>query len=80
MALYQKTAHELSELLIKKEIKATEVTESVLQRIKEVEPRLNSYLTLNEEAALKTAREVDEQRAEGETTSALSRDPDCGQG
>ena len=75
MALYQKTAHELSELLINKEIKATEVTESVLQRIKEVEPRLNSYLTLNEEAALKTAREVDEQRARGEQLPPLAGIP-----
>ncbi len=60
MELYQKTAHELQELIAGKEVKAIEVTESVLGRIKQMEPRIRSFVTLAEEAAYQTARQVDD--------------------
>jgi aspartyl-tRNA(Asn)/glutamyl-tRNA(Gln) amidotransferase subunit A len=60
LELYQKTAHELQELIATKEVKATEITESVLRRIKQVEPKIHSFVTLAEEAANRTARKVDD--------------------
>lgn len=75
MALFQKTAHELSELLRKKEIKAAEIVESVLQRIHEVEPLVHSYVTLNEDQVMDQARKVDELRMKGEPLPPLAGIP-----
>ena len=66
MTLYQKTAHELQDLLAKKEVKAVEIVESVLLRSRQVEPKVHSYVTLAEEAAMETAQRVDQLRAKGE--------------
>lgn len=75
MELYQKTAHELQELISNKEIKATEVTESVFRRIKQVEPQVRAYVTLAEEEAYRTAEQVDELMAKGEKLPPLAGIP-----
>jgi aspartyl-tRNA(Asn)/glutamyl-tRNA(Gln) amidotransferase subunit A len=75
VALYQKTAHELQELLLKKEVKAVEITESVIQRIKQVEHKVHSYVTLVEEQAYTGAQKVDELLAKGEKLSPLAGIP-----
>ncbi len=72
MSLYQKTAHELHDLLVKKEIKAVEITEAVLERVKQVEPQVHAYVTLAEEEALQTAKKVDELIAKGENVPPLA--------
>ncbi|MDD5451868.1 MAG: Asp-tRNA(Asn)/Glu-tRNA(Gln) amidotransferase subunit GatA [Desulfovibrionales bacterium] len=59
MQLYALTIHALSELLLKKEVTSVEITESVLARIKEVEPKVHAYITLTPEAAMEQAREAD---------------------
>jgi aspartyl-tRNA(Asn)/glutamyl-tRNA(Gln) amidotransferase subunit A len=59
LSLEQKTAHELRDLLIKKEIKASEIVAAVYRRIKAVEPQVRSYVTLAEEAAVAQAKAVD---------------------
>ncbi|MGD8399628.1 MAG: Asp-tRNA(Asn)/Glu-tRNA(Gln) amidotransferase subunit GatA [Bacillota bacterium] len=59
MSLEQKTAHELRDLLIKKEIKASEIVAAVYRRIKAVEPQVRSYVTLAEEASVAQAKAVD---------------------
>jgi len=75
LSLYKKTAHELQELFIKKEIKAVEVVESVYQRIKAVEPQVHSYVTLAEENAMAQAQKVDELRAQGKELPLLAGIP-----
>ncbi len=75
MALYNQTAHELSAAIAKKEIKVTELVESVLQRIGEVDPKVRAYVTLNEETALKEAKLLDERIAKGETIHPLAGIP-----
>ena len=66
MALYEKTASELSELLGKKEISAVELAKDVFARTKAVEDKVQGYVTVAEEAALAQAEAVDKKRASGE--------------
>lgn len=75
MALYQKTAHELQDLLAKKEITAVEVAESVFQRIKAVDSQVRAYVTLAEESALAQAHQVDQMRAQGKPLPPLAGIP-----
>ena len=67
MALYEKTASELSELLGKKEISAVELAKDVFARTKAVEDKVQGYVTVAEESALAQAEAVDKKRASGDT-------------
>jgi aspartyl-tRNA(Asn)/glutamyl-tRNA(Gln) amidotransferase subunit A len=73
--LYQKTAHELSGLLAKKEISARELTENVLAQIQKKDSELGAFITVTGERALETAQKVDELRAKGEELGALAGIP-----
>ena len=53
------TAHEATALLRRREFSAVELLESVLERVRTVEPDVDSYLTLTEEAAFAQARAAD---------------------
>ena len=75
MELYNLTAHEIHDLLIKREVSAVEVTESVFQQIDRVEDRINSYITLIRESALATAAAVDDKIKAGEEISPLAGIP-----
>ena len=75
MALYEKTAAELSELLAKKEISAVELAKDVFARTSAVENKVQGYVTLAEESALQQAEAVDKKRAAGEDLSALAGIP-----
>jgi aspartyl-tRNA(Asn)/glutamyl-tRNA(Gln) amidotransferase subunit A len=75
LSLYQKTAHELHDLLVKKEIKASEIVASVYQRVKAVDPQVRSYVTLAEETALAQAKAVDALLAHGEELPPLAGIP-----
>lgn len=60
MQLYDSTIHELGDLLRQKKASSREITESVFQRIRAVEPKIHSYVTLTEELALQQAKRADE--------------------
>ena len=62
-------------MLENKEISSVELTEAVFDRIDKVEDKVNAYVTLNKENALKTAAEIDEKRANGEKLSPLAGIP-----
>jgi len=49
MELYQLTAHELLNLMKKKEVSPKEILDSLFKRIKKVEKKLKSFVFLNEE-------------------------------
>lgn len=51
--------------LKKKEFTSVELTEMYLKRIKSVEPKVNAFVTVTEEEALKQAKDADRKRAEG---------------
>lgn len=75
MELFERNAYELSDMLKNKEISSVELTKSVFDRIKSVENKVNSYVTLNEENALETAAEIDKKRANEESMSDLAGIP-----
>ena len=55
MALYEKPASELSELLGKKEISAVELAKDVFARTKAVEDKVQGYVTCRSRATLAQA-------------------------
>ena len=73
--LHDLTAHELSDLLQRKEVSARELTAAMYERIGAVEEDLHSYVLLTREVAEQQASEVDELRAKGETLPALAGIP-----
>lgn len=75
LKLYNKKAHELSDLINKKEVNAKEVTEAFINRIKKNNEKLGVFLYLDEEGAVKKAKEVDEKIAKGESISMLGGVP-----
>ncbi|MCX7964740.1 MAG: Asp-tRNA(Asn)/Glu-tRNA(Gln) amidotransferase subunit GatA [Candidatus Sumerlaea chitinivorans] len=75
MSLYEKTAHELSDLLRKGEISSVELTRSVLSRISEVEPQIQAYISVTGDIALEMAKAADEALRRGEAVSPLAGIP-----
>ncbi len=57
---------ELRRLLDNKEITSQEITRAYLERIKEVDPRIKSYVTVTDDLAMAQAREADERIKRGE--------------
>ena len=64
------TASQLSKLIETKEVSPVEATEAYLDRIQEVDGKLNSYITVTGEQALESAR-----RAEHEISNGVNRGP-----
>ncbi|MFV0558292.1 MAG: Asp-tRNA(Asn)/Glu-tRNA(Gln) amidotransferase subunit GatA [Enterococcus sp.] len=58
--LYDKSIEELHALLVAKEITAVELMQATIDRIKETEPEMAAFITLNEERALAQAKAIDE--------------------
>ncbi|MSQ11573.1 MAG: Asp-tRNA(Asn)/Glu-tRNA(Gln) amidotransferase subunit GatA [Dehalococcoidia bacterium] len=66
MDLYNLTIHEAHDLLRQRRASSTELTQAVLARIRQVEPRLQAFVTVTEEQALQDARAADERIARGD--------------
>ena len=75
MELYELTAHELSDMLKEKKVSSTELTKSLIERIDKIESKIESYISLTPEVALKTAKSVDDKIAKGEETAPLEGIP-----
>jgi aspartyl-tRNA(Asn)/glutamyl-tRNA(Gln) amidotransferase subunit A len=61
----------VAEAIRRREISSVEVTQSCIQRIERLQPRLNCFIALNVEEALATARRADEELAMGIVRGAL---------
>jgi aspartyl-tRNA(Asn)/glutamyl-tRNA(Gln) amidotransferase subunit A len=59
------TAIQLSKLIETKEVSPVEATQAYLDRIQEVDPKLNSYITITGEQALEAARQAEQEIAAG---------------
>ena len=59
------TAIQLSKLIETKEVSPVEATQAYLDRIQEVDPKLNSYITVTGEQALEAARQAEQEIAAG---------------
>lgn len=75
MNLYELTAHEAHEKLVKKEVSSVELTRAVLDRIGAVEKDVHAYVTLDEAGALAQAAKVDAMIAEGRPIAPLAGVP-----
>jgi aspartyl-tRNA(Asn)/glutamyl-tRNA(Gln) amidotransferase subunit A len=75
MELHKLKAHEIKELIIKKEAKVEEITQSYLNRIEAVDGSLGAYLYVAKEEALLKAKKLDESINEGKEIGALGGVP-----
>jgi len=73
--LYDKPAHVLHDMLVKKEITSVELTKDVISRIDEVEDDVKAYLSQTRDEALKQAEAADARIAKGEEISFLEGIP-----
>lgn len=74
-AILNQTVAELSASLRSREVSSAEVTAEYLRQIHAVEDTVGAFLTVCEEAALKTAAEVDRRRVAGEELPLLAGIP-----
>jgi len=75
MELFQLTAHELSEMLRKREVSSVELTRAVLSRIADKEPAVQAFVSVTGDIALEMADEADKLYAKGEVPSPLTGIP-----
>lgn len=75
MDLYNKTAHELHDLLQAKKISAAELTANVLARVDDVESKIGAYLEITRDKAQADAKVVDEKISRGEKIFPLEGIP-----
>ena len=75
MSLYDKTAHELHELLQTKKISAAELVADVLSHVDEVEDKIGAYVTITRDKATADAKAVDEKISRGEKIAPLEGIP-----
>ena len=69
------TIREAHQLLITKKISSVELTQAILQRIREIDPKIKAYVTVSEELALEQARKADERIAKSENVTSLTGIP-----
>lgn len=58
--MHKKTCHELHALLKTKEISSAQLTEAIFAQIEKTEPKIQAFITLTKEEALKQARATDQ--------------------
>jgi aspartyl-tRNA(Asn)/glutamyl-tRNA(Gln) amidotransferase subunit A len=75
MEIYEMTAHELGELIKNRKLSAVELAKAILGRIKKVDSKIGSYITVLEEGAVKRAQEVQDRIDRGELRSPLAGIP-----
>ncbi|OGW34044.1 MAG: aspartyl/glutamyl-tRNA amidotransferase subunit A [Nitrospirae bacterium GWD2_57_9] len=71
MELYQRTIHELHNMLKKGETTSVAITDSVLKRIDAVEGKVKSYITVTADIARAQAEAADKRIKAGDTSSPL---------
>ncbi|KJK02272.1 glutamyl-tRNA amidotransferase [Pseudomonas sp. 21] len=69
--MHQLTLAEVARGLADKQFSAQELATALLARIQQLDPQLNSFITVTEENALAQAKAADERRAKGETGALL---------
>ena len=69
--MHQLTLAEIARALTDKQFSAEELTRSLLDRIGQLDPQLNSFITVTEEQAIAQALAADARRANGESGALL---------
>ncbi|MDR1591145.1 MAG: Asp-tRNA(Asn)/Glu-tRNA(Gln) amidotransferase subunit GatA [Puniceicoccales bacterium] len=73
--LFFKSAEELAQMLTQKSISAVELIQIFLKRTRAVEPKIQAFLSLDEEKSLRQAKASDERRAKGQVFGPLDGIP-----
>ncbi len=71
MELYELSVQEARDLLAGRQISAAELTRAYLERIRRLDPKIKSYVTVSEESALEQAQEADQRLKTGESVTPL---------
>ncbi len=71
MSLFDQKAANLQEMLLKKELSVTDLVQEAYTRIKDVDEKVQAFLTLDEENAFNQAKQLDSLLAAGEKTGPL---------
>ncbi|MDY7219462.1 Asp-tRNA(Asn)/Glu-tRNA(Gln) amidotransferase subunit GatA [Denitrificimonas sp. JX-1] len=69
--MHQLTLANISKALAAKQFSAHELTTHLLARIKQLDPQVNSFITVTEDAALQQAQAADQLRSEGQSSALL---------
>lgn len=72
---YKLSASEIRNKFISGELSASEIVDSIFERIEKVENKVNSFVSLRKERALLEAQSLDEKRKNGEKLGALAGVP-----
>ncbi len=75
MQLHNLTIREAHEMLATKQISSVELTQATLQRAHEIDPQIQSYVTITDDLALEQARQADERIAKAENVTPLTGIP-----
>src|SRR3989304_5574285 len=75
MQLTNLTIRGTHQLLITKKISSVELTQATLQRAHEVDPKIQSYVTITDDVALEQARQAEERISKGENIPPLTGIP-----
>lgn len=73
--LYRLSIHEAGELLRQRKISSVELTQTHLDRIRAVEPKVKAFTLVTDDLAIKQAREADRRLASGENLHPLTGIP-----
>ena len=68
--MYRKTIAELNQALKTKKISSVELTQHYLDRIKNIDPKLNCFISVTEAFSLNQAKAADKRLANGNTNCA----------
>ena len=69
--LHQLTLAEIARALADKQFSAEELTRTLLGRIRQLDPQLNSFISITDDLAIAQAKAADERRANGENGALL---------
>ncbi|HXF85539.1 MAG TPA: Asp-tRNA(Asn)/Glu-tRNA(Gln) amidotransferase subunit GatA [Anaerolineales bacterium] len=75
MQFHTLTIRQAHQLLITKQLSSVELTQAILGRIREIDSKVKSYVTVAEELALEQAKKADERIAKGENVTPLTGIP-----
>ena len=75
MEICKLTVHELVDCLEKGELTSEQITRAYLDRIEEIEPKVQAYNSVLVEEAIAKAKKVDEDRKAGKTVSKYAGIP-----
>ncbi|MBU6391277.1 MAG: Asp-tRNA(Asn)/Glu-tRNA(Gln) amidotransferase subunit GatA [Planctomycetes bacterium] len=75
MRLLESTALQIQEKILSKEIRAKDVIKLFFERMKDIEPHVQAYITINEEDAIKKATEIDKKLERNEKLGLLAGIP-----